>query len=80
MLEFDVLPAEVDGTGELYLAHDYEDLRSRHGARRSRRGSRHLAGAAYAGVELDVDLKLPGYEGRVHRRRCGATACSSGRS
>ena len=24
-----MLPAEVDGTGELYLAHDYTDLRSR---------------------------------------------------
>ncbi len=28
MLEFDVLPAELDGSGELYLAHDYEDLRA----------------------------------------------------
>jgi glycerophosphoryl diester phosphodiesterase len=64
MLEFDVLPAEVDGTGELYLAHDYPDLRSRR-ALTLEEGLAHLAGDAYAGVELDVDLKLPGYEARV---------------
>ena len=64
MLEFDVLPTEVDGTGELYLAHDYTDLRSRQ-ALTLEEGLAHLAGDAYAGVELDVDLKLPGYEGRV---------------
>jgi len=64
MLEFDVLPAEVDGTGELYLSHDYSDLRSRQ-ALTLEEGLAHLAGDAYAGVELDVDLKLPGYEERV---------------
>ena len=64
MLEFDVLPAEVDGTGELYLSHDYTDLRSRQ-ALTLDEGLEHLAGDAYAGVELDVDLKLPGYEERV---------------
>jgi glycerophosphoryl diester phosphodiesterase len=64
MLEFDVLSAEVDGTGELYLAHDYADLRSRR-ALTLEEGLAHLAGDAYAGVELDVDLKLPGYEARV---------------
>jgi glycerophosphoryl diester phosphodiesterase len=64
MLEFDVLSAEVDGSGELYLAHDYADLRSRR-ALTLEEGLAHLAGDAYAGVELDVDLKLPGYEARV---------------
>ena len=64
MLEFDVLPAEVDGTGELYLAHDYTDLRSRQ-ALTLEEGLEHLAGDAYSSVELDVDLKLPGYEDRV---------------
>ena len=64
MLEFDVLPAEADGTGELYLAHDYADLRSRQ-ALTLEEGLEHLAGDAYVSVELDVDLKLPGYEGRV---------------
>jgi glycerophosphoryl diester phosphodiesterase len=64
MLEFDVLSAEVDGTGELYLAHDYADLRSRQ-ALTLEEGLEHLAGDPYVGVELDVDLKLSGYEGRV---------------
>jgi glycerophosphoryl diester phosphodiesterase len=66
MLEFDVLSEHANGTGELFLAHDYRDL----GARRSEaltlaQGLAHLAGAAYDGLELDVDLKLPGYELRV---------------
>jgi glycerophosphoryl diester phosphodiesterase len=64
MLEFDILPAELDGTGELYLAHAYEDLRSR-AALTLEEGLEHLAGEAYVGLELDVDLKLPGYEVRV---------------
>ena len=29
MIEFDVLPMYPDGEGELYLAHDYTDLRAR---------------------------------------------------
>ena len=36
MIEFDVLPEHVDGTGELFLAHDYEDLRRRRRAPRAR--------------------------------------------
>ena len=64
MIEFDVLPEHLDGTGELLLAHDYGDL-SRRTASTLDEGLAHLAGAAYAGVELDVDLKLPGYEDRV---------------
>lgn len=62
MIEFDVLPANVDGTGELYLAHDYRHL---DGAPTLAEGLAHFAAAAYAGVELDVDLKLAGYEARV---------------
>jgi glycerophosphoryl diester phosphodiesterase len=65
MLEFDVLPAELDGTGELFLAHDYDDLHARADALTLEQALEHLAGAAYAGLELDVDLKLPGYELRV---------------
>ncbi len=64
MVEFDVLPERVDGTGRLWLAHDYSDV-----ARRTPleldEGLAHFASAAYAGVELDLDLKLPGYEDRV---------------
>jgi glycerophosphoryl diester phosphodiesterase len=65
MIEFDVLSAELDGTGELYLAHDYDDLRARPDALTLEEGLEHLAGDAYAGLELDVDVKLAGYEDRV---------------
>lgn len=64
MIEFDVLPEHLDGTGELWLAHDYEDARSRT-PHTLEEGLAHFADEAYAGVELDVDLKLPGYEERV---------------
>jgi glycerophosphoryl diester phosphodiesterase len=62
MIEFDVL---IDEHGDrLLLAHDYGDA-----ARRSphtlEEGLAHLASDAFAGIELDVDLKLPGYELRV---------------
>ena len=63
MIEFDVLPERTDGTGELLLAHDYEDLRRRrHEVLTLAEGLDHLCGT---GLELDVDLKLPGYEERV---------------
>ena len=59
MIEFDVLKEEHGD--RLLLAHDYHDA-----ARRSphtlEEGLEHLASDAFAGVELDVDLKLPGYE------------------
>jgi glycerophosphoryl diester phosphodiesterase len=61
MIEFDVLRLR---DGRLVLAHDYADA-----ARREPmslvEGLDHFAGEAYAGVELDVDLKLPGYEREV---------------
>ena len=61
MIEFDVLRLR---DGRLVLAHDYADA-----ARRTPitldEGLDHFAGEAYAGVELDVDLKLPGYEREV---------------
>jgi glycerophosphoryl diester phosphodiesterase len=65
MIEFDVLPERADGSGELRLAHDYEDLRRRPDALTLEQGLELFAGEAYAGVDLDVDLKLPGYEQRV---------------
>jgi glycerophosphoryl diester phosphodiesterase len=68
MVEFDVLPERKPGseeyTGRLILAHDFKDA-----ARRTpltlEEGLDHLAGEAFAGVELDVDLKTHGYEDRV---------------
>ena len=61
MIEFDVLP--LPG-GELVLAHDPRDAAERTPLTLAE-GLDHFAGAAYADVELDVDLKLPGYEREV---------------
>ncbi len=61
MIEFDVLRTP---DGRLVLAHDYEDAEGRDCLTLDE-GLDHFAGEAYAGVELDVDLKLPGYEGEV---------------
>lgn len=64
MIEFDVLPEHLDGTGALLLAHDYGDASARTPATLAE-GLAHLAGERFAGIELDVDLKLAGYEDRV---------------
>jgi glycerophosphoryl diester phosphodiesterase len=64
MIEFDVLPEyqhEPD-KGRLLLAHDYEHVEN---APTLEDGLAHLASAPFDDVELDVDLKLPGYEQRV---------------
>lgn len=61
MIEFDVLRLR---DGRLVLAHDYEDAARREPLTLDE-GLDHFAGEAYADVELDVDLKLPGYEGDV---------------
>jgi glycerophosphoryl diester phosphodiesterase len=65
MIEFDVLPEDRRRPAEsrLVLAHDYEhDLGA---ALTLEEGLAHLASSPFGGVELDVDLKLPGYEARV---------------
>jgi glycerophosphoryl diester phosphodiesterase len=62
MIEFDVL-RERDGD-RLVTAHDYEDSESRV-PQTLEETLAYLAGERFAGVELDVDLKLPGYELRV---------------
>jgi glycerophosphoryl diester phosphodiesterase len=64
MIEFDVLSERPDGTGRLLLAHDYEDMREREPITLEE-GLEHLAGSDYHGIELDVDVKLPGYGARV---------------
>jgi glycerophosphoryl diester phosphodiesterase len=61
MIEFDVLRLR---DGSLVLAHDYEDAGRRRPVTLDE-GLDHFAGEAYADVELDVDLKLPGYEREV---------------
>jgi glycerophosphoryl diester phosphodiesterase len=64
MIEFDVLCERADGSGRLLIAHDFEDLRAR-APLTLEQALEHLTGAAFANVELDVDVKLPGYELRV---------------
>jgi glycerophosphoryl diester phosphodiesterase len=58
MIEFDVLRER--GTGRLVLAHDHEHAGDH--APTLEQGLTHFCTDAYAGVELDVDIKLPGYE------------------
>jgi glycerophosphoryl diester phosphodiesterase len=62
MIEFDVL-RERDGR-RLILAHDWADARSRdpHGLEDA---LAYFASESFAGIELNLDLKLPGYELRV---------------
>jgi glycerophosphoryl diester phosphodiesterase len=66
MIEFDVLAEHPDGSGELWLAHDWEDATQRT-PHTLDEGLAHFADAAYNGVELDVDMKFGGYEERVVR-------------
>ena len=64
MVEFDVLPDSWDSHPRLVLAHDLHDI----GARTPltlEEGLAHFSQDAWAGVDLIVDLKLPGYEERV---------------
>jgi glycerophosphoryl diester phosphodiesterase len=61
MIEFDVLRTR---DGRLLLAHDWDDANERDCLTLDE-GLDHFAGEAYAEVELDVDLKLPGYEHEV---------------
>jgi glycerophosphoryl diester phosphodiesterase len=64
MVEFDVLPEHPDGSGRLVLAHDYSAA-ARTAALTLEEGLVHFRQDAWAGVELNVDLKLIGYERRV---------------
>ena len=65
MIEFDVLPEHhlAPLTARLILAHDYAHVPP--DAVTLAEGLAHLASSPFADVELDVDLKLPGYEARV---------------
>ena len=65
MIEFDVLPARrpADEDTPLILAHEYEHPTEH--AMTLDEGLEHLSTGGFADVELDVDLKLPGYEERV---------------
>jgi glycerophosphoryl diester phosphodiesterase len=64
MVEFDVLSEHLDGSGALLVAHDYQALAA--SPRLTfEQALEHLAGESFSGVELDVDIKLPGYGTRV---------------
>jgi glycerophosphoryl diester phosphodiesterase len=63
MIEFDVL-SEEHGDG-LILAHDWADAARRESPHALDEALAYFASEAFAGVELNVDLKLPGYELRV---------------
>jgi glycerophosphoryl diester phosphodiesterase len=65
MIEFDVLSERPNGSGRLLLAHDYGALARMEEPLTLRAGLEHLASEAYAGIELDVDVKLPCYGERV---------------
>jgi len=64
MIELDVLSERTDGSGRLLVAHDYRDMREREPLP-FERALEHLSGERFAQIELDVDVKLQGYEHRV---------------
>jgi glycerophosphoryl diester phosphodiesterase len=66
MIELDVLPERTDGSGSLFLAHDYHDLHEREPLTLEE-GLAHLASERFAQIGMIVDLKLPGYEEFVVR-------------
>lgn len=66
MIEFDILPVNPrDPDSKLVLAHDGGDLTSGRELLSLDEALAHLAGACFSGIDLDVDLKLPGYEHHV---------------
>ncbi len=64
MIELDVISEHPDGSGALLVAHDHEAAHS-DAPLSFDRALEHLSGPSFAGLELDVDVKLPGYELRV---------------
>lgn len=65
MIEFDVLPKDLHDRAHspLVLAHDYSgDIEAAPGLEE---GLEHLCEERFKEIELDVDLKIPGYEDRV---------------
>jgi glycerophosphoryl diester phosphodiesterase len=64
MIEFDVISEHPDGGGRLIVAHDHDATHTAT-ALTLELALEHLAAEEFAGVEFDVDIKLPGYELRV---------------
>ena len=80
MIEFDVLPRDPDAPTRPARARARLRARARRTRSTLEEGLAHLAARAFADVELDVDLKLPGLRAARRRRRCASTASSSARS
>ena len=76
MIEFDVLPER--GSDRLLLAHDYADAAKRT-PHTLEEALAYLGSARFDGIELDLDLKLPGLRAvRARSRpRCGASSIGS---
>lgn len=64
MIELDVLSEHLGGGGRLLVAHDYEDMHGREPLS-FEQALAHLSRPEFERIELDVDVKLPGYELRV---------------
>jgi len=64
MIELDVISEHPDGSGRLLVAHDHADAHARVPLT-FEQALEHLSGQEFAALELDVDVKLPGYEMRV---------------
>jgi glycerophosphoryl diester phosphodiesterase len=64
MIELDVLSEHPGGSGRLLVAHDHEDARGRSPLTFAQ-ALEHLSRDEFAGIDFDVDVKLPGYELRV---------------
>ncbi|HEX4364633.1 MAG TPA: glycerophosphodiester phosphodiesterase [Solirubrobacteraceae bacterium] len=66
MIELDVIAENVDGSGALLLAHDWDDAAQRRPRPHTlAEGLAHLAGSDYDSIDLIVDLKGTGHEERV---------------
>jgi glycerophosphoryl diester phosphodiesterase len=65
MIEFDVLREEQGQ--DLILAHDWTDAAQREAPHTLEEALAYFCSEPFAGIELDIDLKLPGYELRVLR-------------
>jgi glycerophosphoryl diester phosphodiesterase len=61
MIELDVLAENPDGSGRLLVGHDYQDIAERPELT-FEQALDHLCGDSFERMELDVDIKLPGYE------------------
>jgi glycerophosphoryl diester phosphodiesterase len=64
MIELDVLSEHADGSGRLLVAHDRQAALE-HPPLAFELALEHLSAPRFAAIELDVDIKLPGYELRV---------------